>query len=32
MFLVGAIVPLILFVLFSYLLPESPKYMAKRPT
>jgi len=32
MFLVGAIVPLILFVLFSYLLPESPKYMAKHPT
>lgn len=29
MFLVGAIVPLVLFVLFSYLLPESPKYMAK---
>ncbi|MGA0804889.1 MAG: MFS transporter [Pseudohongiellaceae bacterium] len=32
MFLVGAIVPLILFVLFSYLLPESPKYMSKHPT
>lgn len=29
MFLVGAIVPLVLFVLFSYLLPESPKYMAR---
>jgi AAHS family 4-hydroxybenzoate transporter-like MFS transporter len=32
MFLVGAIVPLVLFVLFSWLLPESPKYMAKHPT
>jgi MFS transporter, AAHS family, 4-hydroxybenzoate transporter len=32
MFLIGAIVPLILFALFSYLLPESPKYMAKHPT
>jgi MFS transporter, AAHS family, 4-hydroxybenzoate transporter len=31
MFLIGAIVPLILFVLFSFTLPESPKYMAKRP-
>jgi AAHS family 4-hydroxybenzoate transporter-like MFS transporter len=31
MFAVGAIVPLALFVLFSYLLPESPKFMAKRP-
>ncbi len=29
MFMVGAIVPLVLFVLFAYLLPESPKYMAK---
>ncbi|MFO7325230.1 MAG: MFS transporter [Pseudomonadota bacterium] len=29
MFLVGAVVPLALFVLFSWLLPESPKYMAK---
>lgn len=29
MFAVGAIVPLVLFVLFSYLLPESPKFMAK---
>lgn len=29
MFAVGAIVPLILFVLFAFLLPESPKYMAK---
>jgi len=31
MFAVGAIVPLILFVLFSWLLPESPKYMARHP-
>jgi len=31
MFAVGAIVPLILFILFFWLLPESPKYMAKRP-
>jgi AAHS family 4-hydroxybenzoate transporter-like MFS transporter len=31
MFLVGAVVPLLLFVLFSYALPESPKYMAKHP-
>lgn len=31
MFLVGAVVPLVLFVLFSYALPESPKYMAKHP-
>lgn len=29
MFAVGAIVPLILFLLSSYMLPESPKYMAK---
>lgn len=29
MFLVGAIAPLVFFVLFSYLLPESPKYLAK---
>jgi AAHS family 4-hydroxybenzoate transporter-like MFS transporter len=29
MFLVGAIVPLVLFVVFSYLLPESPKYLAR---
>jgi AAHS family 4-hydroxybenzoate transporter-like MFS transporter len=28
MFAVGAIAPLVLFVVFSYLLPESPKYMA----
>lgn len=32
MFLVGAVVPLILVVLFSYTLPESPKYMAQRPS
>lgn len=32
MFLVGAIVPLVLFGLFSYLLPESPKYMAQHST
>jgi len=31
MFAVGAIVPLVLFLLFSWLLPESPKYMAQRP-
>lgn len=31
MFLIGAIIPLILFALFSYLLPESPKYMAQHP-
>lgn len=31
MFAVGAIVPLVLFVVFSWLLPESPKYMAKHP-
>ena len=31
MFAVGAIVPLILFISFFWLLPESPKYMAKRP-
>jgi AAHS family 4-hydroxybenzoate transporter-like MFS transporter len=31
MFAVGAIAPLVLFVVFSYLLPESPKYMAKHP-
>jgi len=29
MFAVGAIVPLVLFVVFAYLLPESPKFMAK---
>ena len=29
MFLVGAITPFILFVIFSFLLPESPKYMTK---
>lgn len=31
MFLVGSIVPLCMFVLFSFLLPESPKYLAKHP-
>lgn len=31
MFLIGAIVPLVLFVLFGLLLPESPKYLAKHP-
>jgi AAHS family 4-hydroxybenzoate transporter-like MFS transporter len=31
MFLIGAVVPLVLFALFSYALPESPKYMAKHP-
>lgn len=29
MFAVGAIAPLVLFILFSYLLPESPKYLAR---
>ncbi|MEJ2129600.1 MAG: MFS transporter [Woeseiaceae bacterium] len=31
MFAVGAIAPLVLFAIFSWILPESPKYMAKRP-
>lgn len=31
MFLVGALVPLALFAVFSFILPESPKYMAKHP-
>jgi AAHS family 4-hydroxybenzoate transporter-like MFS transporter len=31
LFLIGAVVPLVLFALFSYALPESPKYMAKHP-
>ncbi len=31
MFLVGAIVPLVLFAAFSMILPESPKYLALRP-
>jgi AAHS family 4-hydroxybenzoate transporter-like MFS transporter len=31
MFLVGGLVPLALFILFGFLLPESPKYMAQRP-
>lgn len=31
MFALGAITPLILFIVFSFLLPESPKFMAKRP-
>ena len=32
MFLVGAIMPLVLLVLFWLLLPESPKYLALRPS
>src|SRR5688572_12992376 len=31
MFLIGAVAPLVLFALFSFALPESPKYMAKHP-
>jgi AAHS family 4-hydroxybenzoate transporter-like MFS transporter len=31
MFLVGGLVPLALFILFGYFLPESPKYMAQHP-
>jgi AAHS family 4-hydroxybenzoate transporter-like MFS transporter len=31
MFLVGGLVPLVLFIVFGVLLPESPKYMAQRP-
>jgi MFS transporter, AAHS family, 4-hydroxybenzoate transporter len=31
MFLIGGLVPLGLFLLFGFLLPESPKYMAQRP-
>ncbi len=31
MFLVGAVVPLVLVLLFGYWLPESPKYQALRP-
>jgi len=31
MFLVGAVIPLVLLVLFWLLLPESPKYLALRP-
>jgi MFS transporter, AAHS family, 4-hydroxybenzoate transporter len=31
MFLVGGLVPLALFILFGFLLPESPKYMAQHP-
>jgi MFS transporter, AAHS family, 4-hydroxybenzoate transporter len=31
MFLIGGVVPAGLFVLFGFLLPESPKYMAKQP-
>ncbi|MEJ0100744.1 MAG: MFS transporter [Pseudomonadota bacterium] len=31
MFLVGGLVPLALFIVFGFLLPESPKYMAQRP-
>jgi MFS transporter, AAHS family, 4-hydroxybenzoate transporter len=32
MFLVGAIAPLVLFAIFAFLLPESPKYMARHPS
>ncbi|MGC4007849.1 MAG: MFS transporter [Pseudomonas sp.] len=32
MFLVGAIVPLVLFVVLWFLMPESPKYMAQHPS
>jgi MFS transporter, AAHS family, 4-hydroxybenzoate transporter len=32
MFLVGALVPLALFAIFSFLLPESPKYLAQHPS
>jgi AAHS family 4-hydroxybenzoate transporter-like MFS transporter len=31
MFFVGAVAPLVLFALFSFTLPESPKYMARHP-
>ena len=31
MFLIGGLVPLALFICFGFLLPESPKYMAKHP-
>lgn len=31
MFLLGGLVPLGLFIVFGFLLPESPKYMAQRP-
>lgn len=31
MFLLGGLVPLALFVVFGFLLPESPKYMAQNP-
>jgi len=31
MFLLGGLVPLALFLLFGFLLPESPKYMAQNP-
>ena len=31
MFLIGGLVPLALFILFGFLLPESPKYMAQHP-
>ncbi len=32
MFLVGAIAPLVLFAIFAFMLPESPKYMARHPS
>ena len=31
LFLIGGLVPLALFILFGFLLPESPKYLAQRP-
>ena len=31
MFLIGGLIPLVLFAVFGLLLPESPKYMAQRP-
>jgi MFS transporter, AAHS family, 4-hydroxybenzoate transporter len=32
MFLIGGLVPLGLFIIFGFLLPESPKFMAQRPS
>jgi AAHS family 4-hydroxybenzoate transporter-like MFS transporter len=31
MFLIGGLIPLVLFALFGYLMPESPKYLAQNP-